>query len=761
MADKTDTGKRQTKKLNTEQMSVLFGARDPSAIAAVARPSRPAALGGHRGAGAAAKQRRNSPLPPSPANKRMPTMLEATSPRPTVSQPLSSPALSPEQQKKLEDAMNALAALTATKPTTKSTSTAGTVQAKQPVEPPSVEKMPKERRQEATKETPKDAPPAHEKKDARATNGKTTPHVKLPDPVEWSETLARIARSSHRLLRDFASRQQKQVNTHMLSADLAASLMEMGGRMVSDPFQMLTSHLSLMRGYVDVWQNSARRFLGETTLDDVVKPERGDRRFKDKAWDENPIFDHIKQSYLLTSRWLQDQVRDVKGLDSAVQKKLDFYTRQYVDAMSPSNFVATNPQVLRATLETGGENLVKGLENLLKDMEAGRIRMTDETAFKVGENIATTKGDVVFQNELIQLIQYAPTTPNVAQVPLLIVPPWINKYYILDLKKENSFIQWAVDQGLTVFCISWVNPDAELAKLGFEDYMDKGVLAAMEQVKKASQCNELNAIGYCLGGTLLASTLAYLHATQPERARAVRSATYFVTLVDFKDPGEIGVFIDETQLKMIEQKMFESGYFDASNMATAFNLLRANDLIWSFVVNNYLLGKEPFPFDLLYWNSDSTRMPAAMHQFYLRNMYQKNLLSKPNGITLKGVPIDLRKIKTPSYMLSAREDHITPWESTYRGTQIFSGPVTFTLSGSGHIAGVVNPPLARKYNYWSSGSIPETPQKWLETATEHEGSWWPHWRQWLNLYCGDQVPVRHVDASLEPAPGSYVKVRAV
>ncbi len=598
-------------------------------------------------------------------------------------------------------------------------------------------------------------PPPAPKAEARAPIKPT-----LPDPVEWGENFARIAKHSQALLKDFA-RRQKQVGAPLQATSVVNSFVDLTGRMMSNPIQMVASQTQLWRQYVDLWQHSTHRFLNGGEGKAVTRPDPADRRFKDPAWQENPVFDHIKQSYLLTARWLQGQVQEVDGLDPAAKKKLDFYTRQFMDALSPSNFALTNPQVLRTTLETGGENLVKGLENLLKDMEAGRIRMTDETAFSVGRNIATTPGAVVFENELIQLIQYTPTTKTVARVPLLIVPPWINKFYILDLKPENSFIKWAVDQGLTVFCISWVNPDRELARLSFEDYMEKGVLTAMEQVRRSSGCRDLNAIGYCLGGTLLASTLAYLHATDPALAKTVRSATYFVTLVDFSDPGELGVFIDDTQLEALEKQMTETGYLDAVRMASTFNLLRANDLIWSFVVNNYLLGKEPFPFDLLYWNSDSTRMPAAMHSFYLRNMYQHNKLAQPGGITLKGVPIDLRTIRTPSYLLSAREDHITPWESTYAGTKLYKGPVTFTLAGSGHIAGVINPPAANKYNFWSSDTLPSSAQTWLDNATEHTGSWWPHWRKWLNLYAGDTIPARKITHPIEPAPGRYVAVRAV
>src|SRR6185437_9619792 len=490
----------------------------------------------------------------------------------------------------------------------------------------------------------------------------------------------------------------------------------------------------------------------------------GDRRFKDAAWQESTLFDYIKQSYLLTARWLQSTVRQVEGLDDKTSRKIDFYTRQFVDAMAPSNFVLTNPEVLRATIDSGGENLVNGLKHVLEDLDRGKgrlmIKMTDLDAFHVGGNIAVTPGKVVCQNDLMQLIQYVPTTEKVQRRPLLIIPPWINKYYILDLRPDNSFVKWAVGQGHTVFVISWVNPNETLAQKAFEDYMLEGPLAALDAMAAATGEREANVIGYCLGGTLLAATLAYMAA---KRDRRIKSATYFVTMVDFAEAGELSVFIDEEQLTALEERMSAKGYLEARDMHTTFNMLRANDLIWSFVVNNYLLGKQPFPFDLLYWNADSTRMPAAMHSFYLRKMYQRNLLVKPGGITLGGVPIDLRKVRTPSFLLSTREDHIAPWRSTYAATQIYSGPIKFVLSASGHIAGVVNPP-GSKYGHWENESNPPAPEDWLAVATQVPDSWWPGWELWVSQYAGGEVPARHPgDGRLTPieeAPGSYVKLRA-
>ena len=596
------------------------------------------------------------------------------------------------------------------------------------------------------------------------------------DPAELSrqmaEQMAEIAEKSRRLVADFLSRQGGQAGGQEGGGDdiglsnptaIGAAFFEMAARMMSDPARLVEAQASLWNDYMRLWQQTAQRLAGGAA-EPVIEAPPEDRRFRDQAWSDNALFDFIKQSYLLTARWVQAAVNNVEGLDERTARKVDFYTRQFVDAIAPSNFVLTNPEVLRATIESRGENLVNGLKNLLGDLERGKgrlaISMTDSAAFKIGENVATTPGKIVYQNELMQLIQYAPTTDTVKRRPLLIIPPWINKFYILDLRPENSFIRWAVAQGHTVFVISWVNPDEKLAAKTFEDYMRHGPLAALDAMEQATGERAANVIGYCLGGTLLAATLAYMAVKRDVR---VKSATYFVTMVDFTEAGELSVFIDEEQLKALEQRMSKKGYLDAREMHTTFNMLRANDLIWSFVVNNYLLGKSPLPFDLLYWNADSTRMPAAMHSFYLRRMYQQNLLVKPGGITLAGVPIDLRKVKTPAFLLSTREDHIAPWRSTYAATQIYAGPVKFVLSASGHIAGVVNPP-GSKYGHYENDANPPTPEEWLAAATQHEGSWWPVWEKWIAQYAGGEVPARHPgDGKLTPiedAPGSYVKVRA-
>jgi polyhydroxyalkanoate synthase len=588
------------------------------------------------------------------------------------------------------------------------------------------------------------------------------PGFPMPDPAEFGRSMADIAERSQRIVAEWLKRQTGEAP----AADplnIGTAFLEMTARLMANPARLMQAQIGFWQDYMTLWQNTAKRMVG-IPAEPVIDAPAADRRFKDAAWKDNEVFDFIKQSYLLSARFIQDVVSKADDLDPKTAQKVDFYARQFVDAMSPSNFLLTNPEVLRKTVETRGENLVKGLNNLLGDLERGkgqlRIKMTDMDAFKVGENIGVSPGQVIYQNDLMQLIQYNPSTEKVLKRPLLIGPPWINKFYILDLRPKNSFVRWAVSQGHTVFVISWVNPDERLAEKGFDDYMKEGYLAALDAIEQATGEREVNAIGYCLGGTLLASTLAYMAARGDDR---IKSATFFVTMLDFAEAGELGVFIDEVQLQALEEKMNKRGYLEGSEMATTFNMLRANDLIWSFVVNNYLLGNEPFPFDLLYWNSDSTRMPAAMHSFYLRKMYQENLLAKPNGITLAGVPIDLGRITIPSYFLSTREDHIAPWKSTYRGTQLLGGEKRFVLAASGHIAGVVNPPEGGKYSHWINPDLPADPDAWLAGATEIAGSWWPDWQRWVSALDKRMVPARQPGAGklppIEPAPGSYVQVR--
>jgi polyhydroxyalkanoate synthase subunit PhaC len=581
------------------------------------------------------------------------------------------------------------------------------------------------------------------------------------DPIALAAQLRNIARQSQVLMRHFVSHQPDAIKFGMGGrSTLGFDFFELMTRMMTDPVAVASAQIDLFYNMLGIWQKTAERML---LLRAREADTPRDKRFKHPEWSENAIFNFVKDSYLVAAGSILSAIREVKGMDEASARKVDFYTRQFVDALSPSNFVATNPEVLTATLQSGGQNLLRGLENLLADLERGNgrlaITMTDMKAFRLGENIATTPGRIVYQNELMQLIQYTPSTREVRRRPLLIVPPWINKFYVLDLQPKNSFIKWAVDQGHTVFAISWVNPDEKLAEKGFENYMLEGPLAALDAIESAIGERSVNAIGYCLGGTLLASMLAYSAAKGDDR---ITSATYFATLVDFTEVGDMAVFIDEEQLASLERRMRERGYLEAQDMATTFNMLRANDLIWSFVVSNYLLGKEQMPVDLLFWNSDSTRMPAAMHSFYLRKMYHDNLLAKPGGITLADTPIDLSKVRTPSFILATREDHIAPWKSTYAATRIYSGTIKFVLSDAGHMAGVISPP-GTKYGHWTNDDLPPSPDEWFADATSHQGSWWPVWDEWVTLFDEGRVPAREPGGGelpiIENAPGSYVRVR--
>ncbi len=579
---------------------------------------------------------------------------------------------------------------------------------------------------------------------------------------ERARVLREVAERSSRILREFGHKQFEQALSSAVKDELgvARAYMDLWSHTLMDPSALAAASINYWVDSMRLWHSTWMKMMGQEAPP-VAEPAKGDARFKDADWSGNFVFDYLKQSYLIAARHIQHAVGGVEGLPEESQKKIAFFTRQYVDALAPSNFAATNPQVLRETLASGGQNLIKGLNNLLADIEKGegqlRISMTDEEAFQLGRNVATTPGKVVFQNALLQLIQYQPATSQVFRRPLLIIPPWINKYYILDLREKNSFIKWAVDQGHTVFVVSWVNPDRELAGKGFDDYLTEGALAAMDAVQKATGEDKLNVIGYCLGGTLLGTALAWLAAKGDAR---VGCATFFVALLDFSQPGELGVFIDEAQVRNLERRMDERGYLEGSEMASTFNLLRANDLVWSFVINNYLMGKDPFPFDLLYWNSDATRMPARMHSFYLRNMYLKNLLGVPGGIELAGVPMDLSTVKVPAYFISTAEDHIAPWKTTYKGAKYLGSPVRFVLGGSGHIAGIVNPPAAKKYHYWTNDSFPPTAEEWLESAAQRPGSWWEDWQRWMEQQNGgDKVPARIPSHAIEDAPGSYVMQR--
>jgi polyhydroxyalkanoate synthase len=582
-----------------------------------------------------------------------------------------------------------------------------------------------------------------------------------PSQDEQARMMQAVAERSSRILGDFAQKQAESLSSAVRDElGIAKAFMDLYSRVAMDPSVMAAASVNWWIDATRLWQSSWMKMMG-LQAPAVAEPAKGDARFKDEDWSSNFVFDYIKQSYLIAARHIREAVAGVEGLPADSEKKVAFFTRQYVDALAPTNFLMTNPQVLRETVASGGQNLVKGLNNLLNDIEKGggelRVSMTDEKAFQLGKNVATSPGKVVFQTELMQLIQYQPLTKDVYKRPLVIIPPWINKYYILDLREKNSFIRYAVEQGHTVFVLSWVNPDARLAQKGFEDYMIEGPLAALDYVEQATGEKKANVIGYCLGGTLLGATLGYLQAKKQDR---VACATFFVSLLDFSQPGELGVFIDEAQVANLEKKMNERGYLEGSEMAGTFNLLRANDLVWSFVVNNYLMGKDPFPFDLLYWNADSTRMPARMHSYYLRNMYIRNLMGKPGGISLAGVPIDLSKVTVPAYFISTAEDHIAPWKTTYKGAKYLGGKVRFVLGGSGHIAGIVNPPAAKKYQFWTNEAMPETAEKWLETATQTPGSWWDDWQAWMDKQnAGEKVPARVPQQPLEDAPGSYAMLR--
>ena len=520
----------------------------------------------------------------------------------------------------------------------------------------------------------------------------------------------------------------------------------------------------IAKGYLDLWGSATRRLAGEEAPP-AISPAPRDKRFADPEWRSNQFFDFVMQLYLLTTQWAHDLVRNAEGLDPHTRKKAEFYVNQITNALSPSNFVLTNPEVLRETIASNGGNLVRGMQMLAEDIEAGKgtlkIRQSDPANLTVGVNMATTPGKVIYQNDLMQLIQYQGATENVLRTPLLIVPPWINKFYILDLRPEKSFIKWCVDQGVTVFVISWVNPDKSLGAKTWEDYMKEGPLAAMDVIERATGEMKVHTMGYCVGGTLLATTLAWL---ADKRRQRVSSATFLAAQVDFTQAGDLLVFVDEGQISALERDMQESGVLEGSRMAMAFNMLRSNDLIWSYVVSNYLKGQSPSAFDLLHWNSDATRMPAANHSYYLRNCYLENRLTS-GSLVLDNTLLDLGKVTVPVYNLATREDHIAPADSVLRGSQFFGGPVKYVLAGSGHIAGVINPPASGKYQYWTNENIRDISLvDWMKAAAEHKGSWWPDWRNWLGQIDPEQVPARGIGSDalppIEEAPGSYVKVRA-
>ena len=588
----------------------------------------------------------------------------------------------------------------------------------------------------------------------------------MRDPEAFARNMARmVEQAGHAAAAWVAPREEGRRKDDISDSvtDVTTTLGKVSEYWLADPERTLQAQTQLFSRYMDLWNASIKRMAGEDTKD-VVAPERGDRRFVDPEWNENPFFDFLKQAYLITSGWVSDLVEKTEGLDEHTKHKAVFYTQQLVNSLSPTNFPVTNPEVLRETMATSGENLVRGMKMLAEDIQSGdgelKLRQADNKAFTFGKDVANTPGKVIAQNDVCQVIQYEASTETVLKRPLVIVPPWINKFYILDLNPQKSFIQWCVDQGHTVFVISWINPDERQAGKSFEHYAREGIINTLDIVEDVTGEREMDVIGYCVGGTLLAVTLALMARWKDNR---IKTATFFTTQVDFTYAGDLKVFVDDEQISRVEKSMATKGYLEGASMAGAFNMLRSRDLIWPYVVNNYMKGKEPLPFDLLYWNSDSTRMPAANHSFYLRNCYLENRLSQ-GTMEVAGEKLDLSEVKVPIYNLATKEDHIAPAKSAYLGSQYFGGKVTYVLSGSGHIAGVVNPPAMQKYQYWTGGKPVGTLEDWMAKAEEHPGSWWPHWDQWLREHGDETVPARAIGSKkfrpIEDAPGSYVQIKA-
>ncbi len=590
---------------------------------------------------------------------------------------------------------------------------------------------------------------------------------KLADPVQFAQNMAKVFEQAAAVARLVAERPElatQQAETQLTPIEqVSKTLSAVAQSYMADPNKLMEAQTQLWASYGQIWQNAWGRLIGQQSSP-VAQPARNDKRFKDKDWQEHAVFDLIKQVYLVSANWSQELVKNAEGIDDHTRHKARFYVEQIANALSPSNFAVTNPEVLRATLSSNGANLIEGLKHLEEDLKRGggklRIKQTDTTAFEVGRNIATTPGKVVFRNETFELIQYSPTTEEAFAIPLVIFPPWINKFYILDLNPKKSFVRWAVDRGLTVFVVSWVNAGEAQGRKSFSDYMREGFLAAVQAALDATAAERVNVIGYCIGGTLTAASLGYMAAHNDNR---VNAATFFTTQVDFEKAGDLLVYVDEEQVKWIEGRMADKGYLPGNRMADAFNLLRSNDLIWSYVVNNYMLGKDPLPFDLLYWNANSTRMPAGVHSFYLRECYMNNKLSQ-GKMVLDNVRIDLKKVKIPVYNLAAREDHIAPLASVFRVGRFMGGETKLVVAGSGHIAGVVNPPEANKYQYWTNPNPAATVEEWFEGASEHQGSWWPDWIEWMATHSGGKIPAPTPGSGklkpIEDAPGSYVRVKA-
>jgi polyhydroxyalkanoate synthase len=580
-----------------------------------------------------------------------------------------------------------------------------------------------------------------------------------------STNLARAALAAQGAIAEVALKQADRPSA--LTPDpfnVAPALTDVMGRLAAQPERLMRAHAELFGRYMDLWHATTRRMAGEAA-EPVVAPAKGDKRFADPEWRDNPIFDVIKQSYLLTSNWMNDLVASVEGVDPVEKRRVEFFTKMLTDAFAPSNFLASNPVALKTLLESGGESLARGIENFAADLRRGNgelaISQTSYEAFEIGRNVATAPGKVVFRNELIELLQFSATTEEVQQIPLVIFPPWINKYYIMDLRAENSLIRWLTGQGITVFLASWVNPDARLADKTFEDYMRQGVYEGTAAAMKQCGVTHVNAVGYCIGGTLLGVSLAHMAA---KGVSPIGSATFFAAQHDFSEAGDLLLFTNESWLSDLERRMDAGGgVLSGQALSETFNMLRSNDMIWSFFVNNYLMGEQPKPFDMLYWNSDQTRMPKTLHLYYLRKFYVENAFAR-GELVIDGVPLDLKAVTTPVYIQSSKEDHIAPARSVYKSARLFGGPVNFMMAASGHIAGVINAPAANKYQYWTNSQLPETVEAWQADATPHPGSWWPDWMEWLKARSGPQVPARDPAAgplrALGDAPGEYVKVKS-
>ncbi|MGH1418283.1 MAG: PHA/PHB synthase family protein [Hyphomicrobiaceae bacterium] len=587
----------------------------------------------------------------------------------------------------------------------------------------------------------------------------------LKNPETFAQNMLKFAEYSSTAMAQFLQRPDSSVSPFSTASEISEAtktMQDLAQLWMKNPTKFAESQLQLFHNYAEVWSNTLRRVAGED-VEPVAKPPLSDNRFKDEEWTRNPYFDYWKQVYLLSSNWADRMLEETEGLDEPQRAKAEFYMRLVTSAFSPTNFPATNPEVVRETLASNGENLVEGMKFFVSDMGKSddllKISQTDTDAFEVGRNLATTPGKVVFQNDLFQLIQYSPTTEQVREVPILFVPPWINKFYILDLTPPKSFVAYAVSQGFTVFMISWVNPDESLSEKSFEDYMIEGVLTAADAVSRETGVEKCGILGYCVGGTLVSSTLAY---TAARGENPFVSATLFTTQVDFEHAGELLLFVTDEQLEGVNDLMKERGYLDGSRMASVFNMMRPRDLIWPYIVNNYMLGRKPFPFDLLFWNQDSTRMPRENHQFYLREFYNQNKLSR-GELSLGGTPLSLEDIKLPVFNVATREDHIAPARSVYAGAKMFGGPVKFVLAGSGHIAGVINPPAKLKYQHWTGDlDIADNLDDWIKQAKETDGSWWGLWTEWMSERSGDWIPPRQPGTTLgtiEDAPGSFVKVK--